>query len=179
MATNNAAATATALTPTEIQNETKHFFFDENLPIALTTGLRETLHEMCRLRCDFDNNFIAQQWLPVGQASGSVELISQEQRGQLQLHFSDVAILTIMAKLLGRTPIQVNEEALDCARALTGIVYGRMKAILNPLGHKFKMVIPQVNYTDKLSHPEGDVRHLIIPFRVAGSKCFVQVIFYA
>lgn len=178
MATNNTAAAA-ALATTETQSDTKHFFFDENLPTALTTGLRETLHEMCRLRCDFESNFIAQHWLPVGHASGSVELISQGQRGQLQLHFTDVAILTVMAKLLGRTPIQVNEEALDCVRALTGIVYGRMKSILNPLGHKFMMAIPQMNYTNKLDHPEGDVTHLIIPVRVAGTKCFIQVICYA
>ena len=159
--------------------ELKHFFFDENLASAITDGVQETIYEMCRLPCDFESNFIAQNWTPVGLATGSVELVSEQHRGLLQLHFSDVATLTIMAKLLGRAPMQVNEEALDCIGALTGIIYGRMKAILNPQGYKFMMARPKTNYTAKLTHPEGEIRHLIVPFRVGSSKCFIQVVFYA
>lgn len=157
----------------------KHFFFDENLATALTAGVQETIYEMCRLPCDFEGNFIAQHWIPSGHATSSVELISEQQKGLLQLHFSDVAALTIMAKLLGRAPMAVNDDALDCIGSLTGIIYGRMKAILNPQGYKFMMALPKMHYTAKLKHPEGNIRHLIVPFRVGSSKCFIQVVFYA
>lgn len=159
--------------------ELKHFFFDENLATAITAGVQETIYEMCRLPCEFEGSFIAQQWTPVGHATGGVELVSEQQRGLLQLHFSDVAALTIMAKLLGRAPMQVNDDALDCIGSLTGIIYGRMKAILNPQGYKFMMALPKMHYTSKLKHPEGEVRHLIVPFRVGSSKCFIQVVYYA
>lgn len=162
-----------------LPNEQTHFFYDENLAKAISTGLQETLHEMCRLSCEFEDSFIAQKWAPIGQASASVELVSEDQRGLLQVHFSDVATLTIMSKLLGRAPMQVNEEALDCAGSLIGIIYGRMKAILNPLGYSFKMASPQMSYTKNLSQPAEGVRHLIIPFKVANSKCFMQVVLYA
>lgn len=168
MSTSTAAAAAT-------NAEIKHFFYDENLEAAITTGVQEALHEMCRLPCEFESSFIAKSWLPIGHASGSIEMISEEQRGCLQLHFSDVAALTIMARLLGRTPAQINEEALDCVGSLTGIVYGRAKAILNPLGYKFMMALPKMNYTSQLEIPEGNVKHLIVPFKVSSSKCFIHV----
>lgn len=113
----------------------------------------------------------------MGHATGSVELVSEQQQGLLQLHFSDVAALAIMVKLLGRAPMQVNDDVLDCIGSLTGIIYGRMKAILNPQGYKFMMALPKMNYTSKLKRPEGEVRHLIVPFRVGSSKCFIQVVF--
>lgn len=159
--------------------ESKHFFFDQNLAIAITTGIQETLSEMCRLPSDFEGSFIAQNWTPAGQGSARIEMISGEQRAELQLHFADVSALTIMSKLLGRAPMQVNDETLDCLASLTSIVYGRVKAILNPLGYNFLMAIPEASYTGNLQPVRGDVSHLIIPFRVANAKCFIQVVFYA
>lgn len=164
---------------TQSATELKHFFFDDNLSAAITTGVQETLYEMCRLACDFESGFVAQRWSPVGQASGSVELNSNQQRGRLQLHLTDVATLTIMSKLLGRAPMQVNDEALDCVGAITGIIYGRMKSILNPKGYKFIPAKPSMHLTTKQNHSEGSVSHLIIPFKVANTKCFIEVILYA
>ena len=118
-----------------VKTELKHFFFDANFINAITSGLQETLQGMCHLACDFESSFIAERWIPAGHATGAVELSNGEQRGLLQLHFTDVAILTMMAKALGRTPMQVNEDAVDCAGAVTSVVYGRMKALLTPLGY--------------------------------------------
>lgn len=158
--------------------DTKSFLFDTTVADAITTGVKETLYEMCRLPCDFDSSFIANTWSPIGNGSGRIELFTDNQRGMLQLHFTEDAALTIMAKLLGRSPMSLNEDTLDCIGALTGIIYGRMKAILNPAGYKFLMALPEMHYTEKLSQPEGDVRHLIIPFRVRSSKCYIQVVYY-
>lgn len=159
--------------------ELKHFFFDNNLTAAISAGVKETLHEMCRLSCDFENSFVAKTWSPLGEATGHIELVSEKQRGVLLLHFSEPATLTIMAKLLGRSPLRVNDDVLDCVGALTGIIYGRMKAILNPQGYKFVINSPAMNYTQRHSNPEGAISHLIVPFRVANSKCFIQVVLYA
>lgn len=162
-----------------VKTELKHFFFDENFANAVAAGLQETIREMCHLACDFESSFVAEHWIPAGHASATVELNNADQRGLLQLHFADVAILTMMAKALGRTPTQVNEDAIDWAGAVTSVVYGRMKSLLNPLGYQFKSAIPTMNFTERLNHPEEKAKHLIIPFRVAKAKCFIQVVYYA
>lgn len=158
--------------------DTKSFLFDTTVANAITTGVKETLYEMCRLSCDFESSFVVNNWSPIGNGSGRIELYTDNQRGMLQLHFAEDAALTIMAKLLGRSPMFLNDDTLDCIGALTGIIYGRMKAILNPSGYKFLMALPEMQYTEKLSQPEGDVRHLIIPFKVRSSKCYIQVVYY-
>ncbi len=163
---------------TAAPTDTKSFLFDTTVADAITTGVKETLYEMCRLPCDFDSSFVANTWSPIGNGSGRIDLHTDNQRGMLQLHFTEDAALTIMAKILGRSPMFLNEDTLDCIGALTGIIYGRMKAILNPAGYKFLMALPEMHYTDKLSRPEGDVRHLIIPFRVRSSKCYIQVVYF-
>lgn len=157
---------------------TTSFLFDTTVANAITTGVKETLSEMCRLPCDFDSSFVANSWSPIGSGSGCIDLHTDNQRGMLQLHFTENAALAIMGKILGRSPMSLNEDVLDCIGALTGIIYGRMKAILNPAGYKFSMALPQVHYTDKLSQPEEDVQNLIIPFQVLGSTCYIQVVYY-
>ncbi|MES2801537.1 MAG: chemotaxis protein CheX [Bdellovibrionota bacterium] len=158
--------------------DTKGFLFDTTVAKAITTGVKETLFEMCRLPCDFESSFVVHNWSPIGNGSGRIDLYTDDQRGMLQLHFTEDAALAIMAKLLGRSPMFLNEDTLDCIGALTGVIYGRMKAILNPMGYKFLMALPEMQYTEKLSRPEGDVRHLIIPFKVASSKCYIQMVYY-
>ncbi|AZZ37653.1 hypothetical protein CIK05_12890 [Bdellovibrio sp. qaytius] len=158
-----------------VDTENKNFLFDEAVTKAITSAVRETFYEMCRLPTDFESALIANRWEPVGSGSGRISLESEQQKGVLQLHFSESAILALMAKLLGRAPMQINSESLDCVGALTGIIYGRMKAILNPTGYKFIMAIPEMYLTAKLAVPEGDVRHLVIPFRIANSRCYIQI----
>lgn len=158
--------------------ELKHFFFHDNLTLALTAGLQETLQEMFHLSCDFESSLIVQNWHPVGHGTGTVDLNSDDQHGQLRIHFTERAALAMMNKLLGRAPMRVNEETLDCIGALTDIVYGRMRALLNSLGYKFAMAIPQMHYTANLRKADGNPTHLVIPFRLAGSTCFVEVLVY-
>lgn len=156
-------------------NDPTHFFYDEKLTTAILTGLQETLYEMCNLACEFENSYMAQNWLPQGYASGSVELTSELQRGLMRVHFSADALQMIKTKLLGHVELTI-DETLDCAGALVGIIYGRMKAILNPLGYNFMMAIPQMHYTEQLSPPAGEVNQLIVPFKVSNSACYIQVI---
>lgn len=162
--------------PAIVIPQTKHYFFDEKLTTAVATGLQETLREMCRMSCDFEDSFIAQNWHPVGQGTGSVDLYSDQERGKLRLHFSEGAVLAMMNKLLGRSPLNLNEEALDCIGSITDVVYGRMRTILNPHGYKLKMALPQMHYTSRLGRAEGNVTHLITPFRVANTTCYIEVI---
>lgn len=165
--------TATATSASKI------FLFDDNVISAITTALQETLHEMCRLPCDVENSFVAQNWRPQGKGSGRIDLRQEAQLGLMQVHFAEDAALALMAKLLGRSPMLVNEETLDCIGAMTGIIYGRMKAILNPMGYRFEMAIPTMHFTDKLVRLDGDIVHLVIPFSIVNAKCFVELICYA
>lgn len=161
-----------------LESEQKIFIFDENVSKAVSTAVQETFYEMCRLPTEFDSHSVVNKWIPIGVGSGRVRLQTDQQLGWLQIHFSEAAILTLMGKLLGRTPLQLNNDCLDCVGALTGIIYGRMKAILNPTGYKFLMAIPEIHSTAKLTAPEGEVRHLVIPFRLANSKCYIEMVYF-
>lgn len=161
-----------------VESEKNIFILDENVSKAVSAAVQETFFEMCRLPTEFDARSVVNQWTPVGVGSGRVRLQTNDQLGWLQIHFSEGAIFTLMGKLLGRTPLQLNNECLDCVGALTGIIYGRMKSLLNPLGYTFSMAIPEMHPTAKLSAPEGEVRHLIIPFRVASTKCYIEMVYF-
>lgn len=161
-----------------VESEKKVFILDENVSKAVSTAVQETFFEMCRLAAGFDTLAVVNKWTPVGVGSARVHLQTNEQLGLLQIHLSEGAIFALMGKLLGRTPLQLNNECLDCVGAITGIVYGRMKALLNPLGYNFLMAIPEMHFTAKLSAPEGEVRHLIIPFRVASTKCYIEMVYF-
>ena len=161
-----------------LETDNKIFLFDVAVTNAITAAVQETFYEMCRLPTEFDSGSVVNKWEPIGSGSGRVQLQTDQQQGLLQIHFSESAVLAFMGKLLGRTPMQLNSDGLDCVGALTGIIYGRMKAILNPVGYRFLMAIPEMHPTSKLAAPEGDVRHLVIPFKVANSKCYIEMVYY-
>lgn len=159
-------------------NSRKHFFYDESLMKALSIGVKETLETMCGLSCEFTTSFAVKKWQPQGKVTGFVEMLSEQQQGLMLIHFSEAAALAIMEKLVGSKSHQVNEETLDCIGASVGIVYGRMKAIMNPKGYNFLMVRSKMSFTEKLTYPEGINNHLVFPFKLANSICYIQVIYY-
>lgn len=160
-------------------DEMNHFFYNENFTSAIRFSVNETLEKMCKLSCDYQPTFVAQKWAAVAHCSASVEMVSEDKQALLQLHFTDTAIMNIMSNMFGRAPLQMNNEVLDCVGSLTDVVYGRMRSLLKDQGYQFQMAIPKMFFTGKVSQPRGpEVRHIVIPFKVANSLCFAQLMFY-
>ena len=156
--------------------EKKHPFQDANVINALASGIKDTLSEMAQIQCQFEKPFVEKHWDTQGDATGIMELKSDLHSGSLHIHFPKEAIFLIMSKMLGEPPKEFNDEVLDGVGEITNIVYGTMKAKLNPMGYEFKMATPRADYTKNLSKPEGQAKHLLLPFTVENSKCFIEVV---
>lgn len=154
----------------------KHPFQDANVINALASGINETLAQMCQLKCDFEKPFVEKYWEPQGDGTGVMELKSEKHSGFLRIHFPKEAIFSIMDKMLGEPPSEFNDEVLDGIGEITNIVYGTMKAKLNPMGYEFKMATPKAEYTKNIVKPETTSKHLLIPFLVEKNKCYIEIV---
>jgi chemotaxis protein CheX len=155
----------------------KHPFQDANVINALASGVSDTLLQMCQMTCEFEKPYIERSWIPIGDGTGVLELKSGHHHGVLHIHFPQDVIITIINKMLGELPTELNDEVIACLGEITNIVYGTMKAKLNPLGYEFKMTIPKAEFTKNLGKPAlPSARHLIIPFQTHKQKCFLEII---
>ena len=159
------------------EKDSKHPFQDANVINAFASGVKNTLSEMAQMSCEFDKPFVEKEWTPVGDATGVMELKSDMHSGYLHIHFPKEAIVQIISKMLGEQPKEFNDEVLDGVGEITNIVYGTMKAKLNPMGYEFKMATPKADYTNKLPNSNGPgIKHLIIPFKVADIACSIEIV---
>lgn len=159
-----------------VDKASKHPFQDANVINALVAGISSTLSEMCQLTCEFRKPFVEKHWLPIGDGTGVMELKSTLHNGFLRIHFPEQAIFKIMDRLLGEPPNEFNDSVLDGIGEITNIVYGTMKATLNPLGYAFKMASPRAEFTKDLKLPSESAKHLILPFIVDGTECYIEVV---
>ena len=165
------------VTDTPEKKETKHPFQDANVINAFAAGVKNTLSEMAQTVCEFEKPFVEKEWIPEGDATGVMELKSDKHSGFLHIHFPKEAIIEIIGKMLGEPPKEFNDEVLDGVGEITNIVYGTMKAKLNPMGYEFKMATPKAEYTDKLPQStDPGVKHLVIPFKVSGLACSIEIV---
>lgn len=154
-----------------------HPFQDANVINAFAIGVQSTLAEMAQTTCEFEKPFVEKVWLPVADATGVMELKSDKHTGFLHIHFPKEAIIEIMGKMLGEPVKEFNDEVLDGIGEITNIVYGTMKAKLNPMGYEFKMATPKAEYTKNLPALEDPgKKHLVIPFKVSGLDCSIEII---
>jgi len=159
-----------------VDKASKHPFQDATVINALVAGISNTLSEMCQLTCEFGKPFVEKHWVPIGDGSGVMELKSTLHNGFLRIHFPQQAIFKIMDRLIGEPPQEFNDSVLDGIGEITNIVYGTMKATLNPKGYAFKMASPKAEFTKQLQPSTDVTKHLILPFVVDGSECFIEII---
>lgn len=162
------------------QKETKHPFQDANVINAFMSGVKNTLAEMAQMTCEFEKPMVEKEWTPTADATGVMELKSDKHSGYLHIHFPKEAIVEVMSRMLGEPVKEFNDEVLDGVGEITNIVYGTMKAKLNPMGYEFKMATPKADYTKNLPNANGPgIKHLIIPFKVEGIACCIEIVLSA
>lgn len=157
------------------ENE-KHPLQDVNIINALSAGISHTLKEMAQISCQFEKPFVGQNWIAPADGTGVLEMKSIKHRGFLHIHFPKEAILKIMENMLGEAPKEFNDEVLDGIGEITNIVYGAMKAKLNPMGYEFRMATPKAELTINLNKLERTNKQLIIPFNFLDLKCFIEIV---
>lgn len=153
----------------------KHPLQDANVINALADGIQSTLHEMAHFDCVFEKAFVQKDWKPLGDGTGVLEMKTDQFRGYLLVHFPKEAILEIVGNMIGESLKEFNDEVLDGVGEITNIVYGSMKAKLNPLGYEFKMASPKAEYTQQFKYAEKPSKQLIIPVKVNNWSCYIEV----
>lgn len=113
-----------------------------------------------------------------GDVSGLIGMAGQQTKGSLSVTFEAKLALSIMEKMLGDRPSEVNEEVTDMVGEITNMVTGGAKNILGDKGYDFDMATPIVvsgkNHT--INHKcEG--KTLIVPFTSDNGKAFIEVSF--
>ncbi len=162
-----------------VDKNSKHPFQDAVVINALVSGISNTLSEMCQLTCEFGQPFVEKHWSPIGDGTGVMELKSVLHNGFLCIHFPKQGIFKIMDRMLGEPPNDFNDSVLDGIGEITNIVYGSMKAILNPKGYAFKMASPKAEFTTNRKLSSDPTKHIIIPFKVDGTECYIEIILVA
>ena len=159
------------------KESTPHPFQDANVINAFAIGVQKTLAEMAQTACEFEKPFVEKAWYSTADATGVMELKSDKHTGFLHIHFPKEAIIEIMGKMLGEPCKEFNDEVLDGVGEITNIVYGTMKAKLNPMGYAFKMATPKAEYTKNLPALEDPgKKHLVIPFKISGLDCSIEIV---
>lgn len=159
-----------------IDKASKHPFQDATVINAFMSGITNTLSEMCQLSCEFGKPFVEKHWLPIGDGTGVMELKSSLHNGFLRIHFPQQAIFKIIDRMVGELPKEFNDDVLDGIGEITNIVYGTMKATLNPKGYAFKMASPKAEFTKDLQPSCEASKHLILPFVVDGTECYIEIV---
>ncbi len=131
---------------------------------------------MANATCKFEKPFVQRNWLPQADGTGVIELKSLKHRGFLHIHFPKDAIMKILENMVGEAPKEFDNEVLDGISEITNIVYGAMKAKLNPLGYDFKMASPKAEFTKNLNQLERTNKQLIIPIKVIDYNCFLEIV---
>ncbi len=113
-----------------------------------------------------------------GDVSGIIGMVGPQTKGSLSVTFDENLALSIMEKMLGERPEEMNEEVTDMVGEITNMVTGGAKNILGDKGYDFDMATPTVvsgkNHT--INHKcEGAT--LVIPFTSDCGDAFIEVSF--
>jgi chemotaxis protein CheX len=159
--------------------EPGHPFMDGNVIMNLANGINTTLKTMTDLVANFDKPFIGQNWKPTSEFSVFLDLGVDPFKGQIFFHFDKLVAKTIIEKMTGAALDEGNsEEILDGLGEVSNMFYGSAKTKLNELGFKLKMSIPHPSLTEKLPPRVGENTAMVIPFKVLGKNCFVEIVIF-
>lgn len=79
-----------------------------------------------------------------GDVSGLIGMVGPQTRGSFSITFDEGLALTIMERMLGERPDDINEEVTDMVGEITNMVTGGAKNLLGEKGYDFAMATPIV-----------------------------------
>ncbi len=113
-----------------------------------------------------------------GDVSGVIGMAGPQTKGSLSVTFEAKLALSIMEKMLGDRPSEINEEVTDMVGEITNMVTGGAKNILGDKGYDFDMATPIViSGKDHTINHKCEGKTLVIPFTSDNGKAFIEVSF--
>lgn len=113
-----------------------------------------------------------------GDVSGLIGMAGPQTKGSLSVTFEAKLALSIMEKMLGDRPAEINEEVTDMVGEITNMVTGGAKNILGDKGYDFDMATPiVVSGKDHTINHKCEGKTLIVPFTSDNGHAFIEVSF--
>lgn len=160
--------------------EAGHPFLDSSVILNLANGINTTLKTMTDLVATFDKPFAGQNWKPTSEFSVTLELSITPFKGLLFFHFDKSVAQSIIERLTGSAVDSSNNvEILDGIGEVSNMFYGTAKTKLNELGFKLQMSVPKPGLTSELPARVSDFKNIIIPFKILGKSCFVEILIFS
>lgn len=147
---------------------------EDNLKINLSNGVDETIHKMANAECVFEKPFVDKNWSPPKGYSVLLEIQSPPSKGQIRFHFSHQVLAKLYQNIMNETAHPDGVQVMDCLAEISNVTYGLTKLKLNKEGFDLNMALPYAGKTEDIPGTAG--HKTVIPFKVYGETCFIEVI---
>jgi chemotaxis protein CheX len=113
-----------------------------------------------------------------GDVSGLIGMVGPQTKGSFSISFDESLALTIMERMLGERPDEINEEVTDMVGEITNMVTGGAKNLLGEKGYDFEMATPiVVSGTGHTITHKCDGAKLMMPFTSEDGNAHIEVSF--
>lgn len=154
----------------------RHPFMEGQVILNIGNGIVETLRMMAEVEATFERPFAVKNWVSPTDVSVFLRLDSGDHRGLLQFHFNKNTAKLIIDKMTDSDIALDSDELLDGVGEISNIFYGAAKTKLNQIGFNLKMTIPKACWTKNLPLSTTETTCMLIPFKVLGELCYVEII---
>lgn len=113
-----------------------------------------------------------------GDVSGLIGMVGPETKGSFSITFDEQLALTIMERMVGERPAEVDAEVSDMVGEVTNMISGSAKRDLADIGFDFGMATPVV-----VSGKDHTIRHqvdgpkIILPFMCDAGNAHMEICF--
>ncbi|ASM48796.1 chemotaxis protein CheX [Pseudoalteromonas espejiana DSM 9414] len=113
-----------------------------------------------------------------GDVSGLIGMVGAQTRGSFSITFDEGLALTIMERMLGERPDNIDDEVTDMVGEITNMVTGGAKNLLGEKGYDFDMATPIVvsGKGHTITH-KSKGKKIIMPFSCDAGDANIEVSF--
>jgi len=155
-----------------------HPFLESQVILSLANGVVETLKTMADVDAEFEKPFAVMNWQSPADVSVHLSLNTNGFKGRLLFHFTNNVAKEIIERMTGENVGDGMEQIFDGVGEVSNIFYGAAKAKLNAVGFNLTMTIPKACYSSQLPKFTQDTTCMLIPFKVLGETCYVEIILF-
>lgn len=156
----------------------EHPLLNREVILNFSNGVSETLKTMTGIESTFEKAFVEKNWKPKTDVSVYLDLQSEPYTGQIRFHFDKLVLASLFEKMLGQAVDPNSSEVQDCIGEISNICYGYAKSKLNERGLSLKMTLPHPCLTKDLPEAVSVHPHIVIPFKVLGYNCYIQIVIF-
>lgn len=156
----------------------EHPFLNAEVITSFSSGIAETLQIMAHVKGEFEKPYIEKDWKAKSDVAVCLDLESGNYVGQIRFHFSKLVLANLYEKMLSEKVDPESVEVMDCAGEFANMCYGNAKTKLNEKGFLLQLTLPNPCKTTDLADWGSPYPQIIIPFKIFGEECSVQIIIF-